>query len=165
MNPYQSPRAGDPRHSELEESLQPADRVSRFAAYIIDLLVLGTAYSFLFHLVALNWPEQLGRGPFSVPLRLAVLSSVVYWLLNGYFLYRSGQTIGKKILGIQIVRSDGQVPGLGWLFLRRMLPTWFMYWCPILNVLLFPLDSLLIFRQSGQCLHDQFADTHVVWRQ
>ena len=94
-----------------------------------------------------------------------------YLILNGYTLWRSGQTLGKAIVGIAIVSASASdndfypyAPAPLWklIFLRA----WFF---PLLFVIAVPpigllpiIDQLLIFRNNRRCLHDFVAGTVVI---
>lgn len=98
-------------------------------------------------------------------LGLAVLS---YLLLNGYGLWRRGQTLGKKLCGIGIVAIDqGHVtsakPSFWKLILIRALffPRLFVAiipWCVIVPLI----DLVFIFRGDRRCLHDLISGTVVI---
>jgi uncharacterized RDD family membrane protein YckC len=60
----------------------------------------------------------------------------------------SGLTIGKRLLGIRTIRTDGSRPGFGWALLRTVL-------------LLFVIPPLMSDRDL-RGLHDRAADTIVV---
>lgn len=60
----------------------------------------------------------------------------------------SGLTIGKRLLGIRVIRTDGSAPGFVWAALRTVL-------------LLFVVPALLADRDL-RGLHDRAADTIVV---
>lgn len=113
-------------------------------------------------------------------LGLAVLS---YLLLNGYTLFRQGQTLGKKLLGICITvpeqSDDGnwstQPAALWRLICIRALFFPLLFLIPLLAVApiltlpwliaLFPLiDQLFIFTRSRRTLHDYAARTAVTQR-
>lgn len=101
-------------------------------------------------------------------LLLAIAS---YLLLNGYGLWRSGQTLGKRVMGVAIVPaspvSDGQ-------YSRAPAPLWKLIcvralFFPLLFLALVPwvaalpvIDQLLILRKNRRCLHDLVCGTVVV---
>jgi len=70
-----------------------------------------------------------------------------------------GQSVGKRLFGIKVVRMNGEPVELWRLLLLRNL---------LLNVLaqvvviVGPIDALLIFGEGRRCLHDYLADTRVV---
>ena len=60
----------------------------------------------------------------------------------------SGLTVGKRLLGIRVIRTDGGRPGFGWALLR--------------TVLLFFVVPPLLSDRDLRGLHDRAADTIVV---
>lgn len=106
-----------------------------------------------------------------------LLAIAGYLLLNGYSLWRSGQTIGKQLCGIYIARvhlaglprgeSSGSRERTGAPFWNLILiRAWFF---PLLFVVVIPwlawiplLDQGLIFTRKRRCLHDVLAGTVVL---
>jgi uncharacterized RDD family membrane protein YckC len=86
-----------------------------------------------------------------------ILIAVTTWLV-----VRNGQTIGKKLLGIKVVRTSGAKAGLGRIFWLRNVIINVVGLIPIVGALVALADALLIFRESRKCLHDQIADTIVI---
>ena len=83
---------------------------------------------------------------------------VQIWLIS-----TRGQTLGKMIFGIRIVRADnGQYPGFlrGWL-LRNFVPG-IVECIPFLGGFFFLVDVCFIFGAERRCLHDLIAGTRVV---
>ena len=83
----------------------------------------------------------------------------LYWIYQFYLLTVDGQTIGKKIMKIKIIKRDtGENGG----FVSNVLLRW------VLNGLLgfIPfyalVDILFIFREDRRCIHDMMAGTKVV---
>jgi uncharacterized RDD family membrane protein YckC len=74
-----------------------------------------------------------------------------------------GQSIGKRLLRIRIVRfRDDRNPGFVHAFLlRRLLPAC-IGMIPVLGMFFTLADVCLIFREDRRCLHDFMADTVVV---
>jgi uncharacterized RDD family membrane protein YckC len=66
------------------------------------------------------------------------------WLLTAV----SGITVGKRLLGIRVIRTDGRRPGFGWALLR--------------TVLLFFVVPPLLSDRDLRGLHDRATDTIVV---
>jgi uncharacterized RDD family membrane protein YckC len=71
---------------------------------------------------------------------------------------RYGQTMAKRLLEIRVVRSDGSKASLGRIFWLRNVVNGLISVIP----LYFFIDSLLIFGERRQCIHDLIADTIVV---
>ncbi|WP_375771085.1 RDD family protein [Archangium gephyra] len=143
--------------------LKLASPGSRLAAMLVDrvasaLPVLGAL------LVGGLW--SVGRDVEESALVMGLLVLVgmvgalglVAWQL--YLLLTTGQSLGKRLLGIQVVRSDGSPIDLGRLILlRNLVPA-------ILLVPTFGLfglaNALLVLTTGRRCLHDHLADTQVV---
>lgn len=98
-------------------------------------------------------------------LWVLLLAVVSYLLLNGVTLWRGGQTIGKRLTGIAIVRADGTPAPFWKLVCIRALffPLLFLVVVPWVTLLPL-LDQLLVFRRDRRCLHDFAAGTLVVRR-
>ena len=80
-------------------------------------------------------------------------------IIQGVFLESRGQTVGKKIVNIQIVRSkDGKNGGFVNNILLRTLVNGLITLIP----LYFLIDILFIFSETKRCLHDRIARTIVV---
>lgn len=111
----------------------------------------------------------LGINPFTLaaryPLQYRVLGTGVgfglFLALHGYLLVTSGQTIGKRLFGLRIVRRDGSTVS-AFRILGRYVPGVALNMIPGVGGLYGFVDSLLIFRESRRCLHDQIADTIVI---
>ena len=80
----------------------------------------------------------------------------------GQVLRQHGQSVGKRLLGIKIVRTDGARAGLGRIFSLRILVPNVIYMVPILGALFALVDALFIFRDDRRCIHDLMADTQVI---
>lgn len=140
----------------------PATRGTRLGAAVIDGLLAAAALWLVSKFTPWNpwdttdfsyWRPQLGNMLGGV---------VIFLLLQGYLLATRGQTIGKYLTKIRIVRSDGSAatPGriiglrYGVGFIAALIPAIAQVWGL--------LDALFIFRASRKCLHDSIADTIVV---
>jgi uncharacterized RDD family membrane protein YckC len=78
-----------------------------------------------------------------------------------------GQTVGKRLLGIRIVRvQDDANPGfVHAVLLRSIFPIFnrfVMVFIPVLGLSFWLVDVLCVFRADRRCLHDLFAGTKVV---
>lgn len=78
---------------------------------------------------------------------------------------RNGQTLGKQLLGIRVLRDDGQPVSFGFALLREVVIKGllvgqiggFLLYIPVLLNYLWPLWD-----ESSQALHDKLVKTHVV---
>ena len=105
---------------------------SRALARIIDSVILYAVVGILYFIFiggtaaatndgTVSDGETAGiLGGFFAFLGISVLITILYELLLTAF---KGQTVGKMVMGIKVVRSaDGQVPGFGPAFMRWLLP-------------------------------------------
>ncbi|NPA43634.1 MAG: RDD family protein [Chlorobi bacterium] len=129
---------------------------ARTLAYMIDLCIVGT----YFYLV-LNWaPNSVFSGDFwSVMAVLAVLLSpgITFGLWNEFLF--DGQTPGKRLLKLKVVRIDGDKPGFTDYFLRwafRLVDIWLL--TPVVGI------AAVILSRHDQRLGDMVAGTTVVKR-
>jgi len=93
----------------------------RVLAQIIDMLILF-GYGFAMIFVVLFLGDTFSGSPIYFPTATFIilyLPFFFYDLLSEIFL--NGQSIGKKILKIKVVKIDGSQPGLGSYFLRWLL--------------------------------------------
>lgn len=164
VNPYAAPaaRVVDVVGNEVEL----ADRGARLLAVIVDSLIFGIPVGML--LVAMPGLLLGTRGAAPDPTvyrsvaALLGLFAITLTIVDFVLLHRYGQTIGKRILKIRIVRSDGSRCGLLRVIFVRWLPLAIVGAIPIIGPLCSLLDPLLIFRDDYRCLHDHIADTIVV---
>jgi uncharacterized RDD family membrane protein YckC len=137
-----------------------AGRGNRLLAVIIDVVLqLGT-------MLLLNWLLRLnlfdGDASFGAQLRNGLLGFGVFLLIHGWLLVKEGQTVGKKLLGLRIVRKDGSRCDPARLIGLRYGVGAVLTTMPYVGMVYALADALLIFRASRQCLHDNIADTIVV---
>lgn len=139
-----------------------ASRGQRFIAYMIDSFIMllaaipaiiGLVFSFMGSSLAF----MLGMMGFG-----AITFAIV--AMNIYYLATNGQTIGKKLQGIKIVRSDLVTTASFWrIVLFRFLPIAVAAWIvPFVGWAIQLGNYLMIFGEEQRCGHDLIADTHVV---
>lgn len=158
-NPYSAPLAQVDQVSEHAD-LELADRGARLGAYLLDnLIVLGA----LFLIVPVG--AALERVNKSAGLIAILLMGVVFiglLVVNLVMLHRHGQTLGKRIVGIRILRIDGSRCELWRIIVLRVIASGLLQAIPFIGWIFFLVDSLMIFGDERRCLHDIFADTMVV---
>jgi uncharacterized RDD family membrane protein YckC len=122
---------------------QMASIGSRFIALVIDGAVLGAVTSALYPILG-NLPNQ------------GVLTFIFTITYQWYFLTKyQGQTPGKMLLGIRVVKTDGSALSTLDAIVRTLGYT--------LNWILLGIGWLLAFwDRDRQGLHDRMADTYVV---
>lgn len=162
-NRYAPPRAVVEDVAPEPGSNPLATRWARLGAVLIDGLLL----------LALMWVLSMVTPwtPFKMPdpgealstkVVNAVLGMLLFLAVNGYLLLRHGQTVGKKIVGLRIVRPNGERVSPGRLLGGRYLVGGALSALPTVGPVYNLVDALFIFRESRRCLHDSIADTIVV---
>jgi uncharacterized RDD family membrane protein YckC len=166
VNPYAAPSA------RLEDqqvgSLILADRGQRLGAAIIDMIAF---YGVLFVAVMLvgifasSFVNEKTADSMVIPIIIVVivgLAILAIALVNLRLVILYGQTIGKRLLDIRMVRTDGSPLAAVRFIFARWLPTTVLSGIPGIGWLFFLIDTLLIFSADQRCLHDLIADTIVV---
>jgi uncharacterized RDD family membrane protein YckC len=158
--PPSAPAAEGWLHARAAADL--AGRGSRLVAQLLDVVVAVA----LVLVAGFSGQVLLGPGERAAQLTLGVfvVGAVALVAVNLRLLYRHGQTIGKMLLGIRIVRLDGERAGLARLLLLRSLVPGILGAVPYLGMLFALVDALFIFRDDRRCLHDHLADTKVIAR-
>ena len=147
------------------KSLELADRLTRVFAFSIDVLILflitvGVVFPFLGvdtkplepRSYLLLFTSYLPVVPNLETNDFVVLGFLIgYWLLGLFFTDGfNGQSLGKRVAGIQVYRlKDGRPCGFTAAFMRRVIS------------ILQPLDFFYIFGKKRQRLGDKFAKTVV----
>ncbi len=143
--------------------LRLAGRWERLAAQFIDtFLVLIFMIPLLFltgGMDQLMAGEQLDR---MLMLQMVIGNYIIFFALNGYLLYNNGQTIGKRLVRVQIVDVTGELPDFGRLVVMRYLLFGLFGTMPGIGNVVGLVDILFIFRQDRRCLHDFTARTVVI---
>ena len=164
-NPYQAPAAGEPPETEGVAPEEAGSRGARLVAYIMDSLI-GFAVMFPIQIwagVFDGFPSGMKRQEFPRSLIWSIGWILLWIALNGSFLAKSAQTIGKKLMGLQVVTvKDGKPASLERLVFWRFMPMMLVSQLPYGAGLLSLADALFIFRADRRCLHDHLAGTRVV---
>ena len=136
--------------------LEYAPFSSRFIANLIDGLILGLVTGVLYIPVVLT---TTGTGEPNAMINLAV--NLIVWIVNIvyyiYFIGKSGQTPGKRILKIKVVKKEGNAaPGYIGAFLREFVGKF------ISGIVLGLGYVWILFDKQKQGWHDKIAGTIVV---
>ncbi|WP_404364469.1 RDD family protein [Corallococcus coralloides] len=138
----------------LHAAPELATRRARLAASLIDGAALVLPSLFLGVLRCLAVPDEAAmKAPaVYIPALLALL--VQASLIRG-----TGASLGKRLLGIRVVRRDG-LPAEVWriALLRNALPIALCSYCGWFGLV----DALFIVGEDRRCLHDWVAGTRVV---
>ena len=155
--PQMPPVIPGPPLSPLLRGMELAGFGRRSVAFVIDntllYLLLGmfsTCSSFLI--------PDLSSDEDAVVLVCCGLQLVFLLLYLWYYVSfqgRSGQTLGKMIMGIRVISTDGSAPGKGRYFLRLI-----GYW--LSGMILYIGFLMPLWDQDQQALHDKIANTYVI---
>lgn len=157
-NPYSAPLAQV--EQAPDEDLELADRGARLGAMLLDnLIVFGVVFLIVPLGAALEKVSQAASS-FAILLMGAALLAVL--VINLVLLHRQGQTLGKRIVGIRILRIDGSRCELWRIIVLRVFAIGLLQMIPFIGWIIFLIDALMIFGEERRCLHDMFADTMVV---
>ena len=154
----------------MSDGLYLASRFRRLVATLIDAILVPSLTLVLVMITGVTEDAEDYRDSWWI-VWVFLLAVASYLILNGYGLWRGGQTLGKKLMHIAMVPADGVVDGqyghtpapLWKLICLRSLffPLLFVVIAPPLTVLPI-IDQLFIFGKRRRCLHDLVAGTVVV---
>lgn len=187
-NPYATPTAELRTGDDSSEELQLASRGKRLGAVLID----GIIFLFIFYGIviifalfmfgsqgfetegtsveidSIFFPTDFNLTSINLLNGFAYLQIIVtlglYTLINGYLLWKRGQSVGKMLLEISIRDKDTmEVPPLTRIILKRYLiiDAVLLINYP-LQVIVDLIDVLSIFKQDKRMIHDLLANTIVV---
>lgn len=164
FNPYQAPSAHIEDVTDNEDS-ELAERGTRLGAVILDSLIFLVPGLFaIIPAMALTRgtaADAMGVGA-TIAVIVGVLGMLVVFVIDLVLLHRYGQTIGKRMLNVKIIRSDGSRAGLTRIFFLRMLVPGLIGGIPFVGFIFTIVDPLFIFQESRRCVHDLIADTVVI---
>lgn len=145
----------------LDERL--AGRGRRLVATLIDMLLVPALTMLLVMITGVMEHAEAYRNSMWM-LNVFLLAVLSYLILNGYWLFTRGQTVGKRVMQVAIVAttSGERAPFWKLVCIRALFfPLLFGVISPILAAL--PLvDQLFVFRRNRRCVHDLAAGTSVV---
>lgn len=169
-NPYAPPKA-EVSDATDTQVVEPASRGIRLGAALLDALVgFVIALPMLIGLI----PALIRGGGEPIDMGDAVTAALgggalitgllaIAWIVVTFILVkRNSQTIGKKFVGIKVVRSDGSHASLGRIFWLRNVVNALPGAIPFVGNVYGLVDHLFIFGDKRQCIHDKIADTIVV---
>jgi len=132
------------------------------AAFIDSLIIIVIAFALMFALIGLgNDPEAMKENG-ALTIIWPIILLVTFFAINWRHLSKSGQTIGKRILGIRVITLTGEVPNVWSHIFRRYLIFWGIPLIPVIGEAIGFIGILLIFGSQRRCLHDYVAGTKVI---
>lgn len=169
FNPYQAPGAHVEDINDVGD-MELAGRGTRLGAVIIDSLIIMVPLLLAIVPVmmaagaagaGLGGADAFGVGAI-IAIAIGSLGFLALFIVNLVMLHRTGQTIGKRLLNVKIVRTDGSRAGLTRIFFLRMFVPGLIGGLPFIGYVFSIVDPLFIFQESRRCVHDLIADTIVV---
>jgi uncharacterized RDD family membrane protein YckC len=165
INPYAPPQAEILPAADPSHPYPLASPWRRLGAAIVDGLIVG----------AISMPLMWLSGYFTRATQMALegrswTPEALLWAVVGIAIMvginwnhlAKGQTIGKGLLQLRIVRKDGSPADRNHIILKRLLPVQIAAQVPVIGGLAVLVDCLCIFRGQRNTLHDDIADTKVV---
>ena len=148
-----------------------AGRGTRLVAVILDSLIgfIGFMPSWIANATALSRADRGNAARFWFDLAksggwfyLGAAVALVVLVIDLVLLSRNGQTIGKKLMGIKVVRTDGSPVSLFRVFFLRYVCNTVLTVIPAIGPLYSLVDCLMIFGEKRRTVHDYIADTIVI---
>ena len=144
----------------------------RVIAYIADgfILLLPTLiilFGYVFIVSGGNFENILQKTKpehIKSAITLQVLLSLVYLVYFTYFIGKSGQSPGKKSMGLKVVNSDGEVIGYSKAFIRYLI--FIIYSLGKIGGLIFVISAIMaIVDKQRRTLHDRLCKTFVLGKE
>jgi uncharacterized RDD family membrane protein YckC len=136
--------------------VEKAGFLRRLVAYIIDMVIVGIPNGII-QAIFLGGAQSGDTSGGATVMALIGSVLILVWSL-GYLIFfwtRSGQTPGKKIMGVKVVSTDGELIGVGKAILRIIGYA--------ISGIVFYLGFLwIIFDGNKQGWHDKIAGTYVI---
>lgn len=158
-NPYLPPETdANVGLAAAADRFVPATRASRLAALLIDRLYDAGCAAPGLAFVALR---SAVRSSFGTAVGISFFVFLGFRIYQWSLLATTGQSLGKRMFRIRIIKTDGSQAGFG---AAVVLRSWLMllFLCiPLINLVAL-LDGFFIFGGERRCLHDYIAGTRVV---
>jgi uncharacterized RDD family membrane protein YckC len=161
---YRGPRSGQ---GLAERGTRLVAQLIDGAAYLVAILPGGVCW-IVGNVMVAGAADQTSPPPgglvlLLVGLALFLFGALIFAVDQIVLLARRGQTIGKRAMGIKIVRfGDGSEAGLVHAWVLRSLVPGVIAGLPCIGPVFALADILFIFREDRRCIHDLIADTKVI---
>ncbi|MFJ5771112.1 RDD family protein [Psychrobacillus sp. NPDC093180] len=129
--------------------LNPAGFWARFAASLLDGLIIGIPLTFISFLIVGNWNES----------PVTSIGNILYTLIVPVLW--TGYTVGKKILDIRIAKVDGTKLGYGTMLLRVLVGG--LIYAFTFGIALVVSAFMVGIREDKRAIHDFIAGTYVTY--
>ena len=139
-----------------------ADIADAFILFLPALIIIFLGYFFVVsggefkHIFQKPGPEHIKEA-----ITVQVILELVFLTYFTYFIGKSGQSPGKKSMGLKVVNLDGEVIGYGKAFIRCLIIS--IYSLRKIGALIFIISIILaIADKQKRTLHDRICKTSVV---
>jgi uncharacterized RDD family membrane protein YckC len=147
----------------------------RAAAFVLDALIIGVVVTLVIVLitgaaggVGFLGGDATGFGALVLGLLFSTLIATAVALLYApfYMARTNGQTLGKQVMGIRVIRANGQPVDFLWAVLREVVVKAFLF-AGLGSSLTFGLAWLVdglwpLWDHENRALHDLIVDSRVV---
>ena len=171
-NPYAPPQAEVADASNAGAAPVVASALSRLGAALLDIvinaalifapMVIGFDFQTFIDAAAKDDTQGMLSAISPSAFTGAALGALIWAVLTIYFVAKNSQTMGKKIIGIKVLRTDGSHASMARIFWLRNIVNALPSAIPFIGNFYSIIDHLFIFGASRRCLHDRIADTIVV---
>ena len=175
-NPYAAPTTDSPGPLPLSGAPGPhnyATLGARFFGKMIDVLIMVPVSLVLIAVLSPIFvqkdPETLmeifqGGAGFGIvgALVFSLIGLICYIAVQWTFWKKSSQSIGKKVMKIQVVNLDGSPAAAETIAFNRYALMAALTAIPFIGQFIALVNVLLIFRGDRNCLHDDLAKTRVI---
>lgn len=149
-----------------------ASLIRRFMARIIDAIIVGVVITIIMLLTSAEAIFNLIKEGTAIPLTLrSLIDMVQVGLVIGVFMIiyyvsipvrNNGQTIGKKMMRIRVVKTNGKEVDFATLFYRETISDQLL--AALTFMISLPINALLaIYRKDKRSVSDIFAKTRVIF--
>lgn len=146
-----------------DDEYNTASRWDRLWASLIDsLIMMVVVIPVMYFTGGFDGISEGVQPSLWYSLFMSLLGIGVFFLINWKLLSVSGQTIGKRTIGIKIVTLTGNLPGVKEHLLKRYGVYFLLGQVPIVGGFLSIANTLFIFGKQKRCGHDFVAGTKVV---
>ncbi len=139
----------------MEQSNQPNSNPAgfwiRLGASLLDGLIIGLPLSLISFLITGKWDENIVTNAISF---LYSLLLPIYWY---------GYTVGKRIVGVRIVKVNGEPVGFGAMILRNVVGG--LVYTVTLGIAAIVSAFMVGLRSDKRSIHDFIAGTYVTHNQ
>jgi uncharacterized RDD family membrane protein YckC len=155
------------RSTTLPPHMRLAQRTTRLGAFVIDVIFEYWALVIGWGIIMVSGGMAGSGGPPDELVAVAMLGGSGWLLLakcfQWYRLATRGQTLGKGLLGIKLVKNDGaEVDFVSAVVLRNWILGMAQSCLSYFGFCVFLLDALIIFSEDQRTLHDHIASTRVI---